>query len=134
MSNTIALDTNVLIYLHDISNPAKRAIAKNLLADNPFIPSQVVSEYLNTTRRILSLSKDELLVQTSGLFSGCTIIPVLPDTLLFAAVLVKKYQFQLFDAVIVAASIEGNCSILYSEDMQHGIVVDKSLTIINPFL
>jgi predicted nucleic acid-binding protein len=89
MSNTIALDTNVLIYLHDISNPAKRAIAKNLLADNPFIPSQVVSEYLNTTRRILSLSKDELLVQTSGLFSGCTIIPVLPDTLLFAAVLVK---------------------------------------------
>jgi predicted nucleic acid-binding protein len=133
-SKTIALDTNVLIYLHDNSSPAKREIAKNLLAENPMIPSQVISEYLNTTRRLLNLSKDELLIQTSGLLSDCTIISVLPGTLLFAAALIKKYRFQLFDAVIVAASIEGHCSILYSEDMQHGLVVDKSLTIINPFL
>ena len=134
MTNNIALDTNVLIYLHDSSNPDKRAIAKNLLADNPRIPSQVVSEYLNTTRRLLSLSKEELLIQASGLFSGCTILPSLPDTLLFASSLVKKYQFQLFDAVIVAAAIEGHCNILYSEDMHHGLVVDKCLTITNPFL
>ena len=134
MTNNIALDTNVLIYLHDSSNPDKRAIAKNLLADNPRIPSQVVSEYLNTTRRLLSLSKEELLIQASGLFSGCIILPSLPDTLLFASSLVKKYQFQLFDAVIVAAAIEGHCNILYSEDMHHGLVVDKCLTITNPFL
>lgn len=125
--------TNVLIYLHDNSNQDKRTIAQNLLADNPQISSQVVSEYLNTTRRLLNLSKEELLRQTSGLFSGCTIMPVLPQTLLFAANLVKKYQFQLFDAIIVAAAVEGNCNILYSEDMHHGLVVDKNLTIINPF-
>lgn len=134
MTNNIALDTNVLIYLHDSSNPDKRAIAKNLLADNPRIPSQVVSEYLNTTRRLLNLSKEELLIQASGLFSGCTILPSLPETLLFASSLVKKYQFQLFDAVIVAAAIEAHCNILYSEDMHHGLVVDKCLTITNPFL
>ena len=134
MTNNIALDTNVLIYLHDGSNPDRRAIAKNLLADNPRIPSQVVSEYLNTTRRLLSLSKEELLIQASGLFSGCIILPSLPDNLLFSSSLVKKYQFQLFDAVIVAAAIEGHCNILYSEDMHHGLVVDKCLTITNPFL
>jgi predicted nucleic acid-binding protein len=134
MSKNIALDTNVLIYLHDNSSSNKRAIAKDLLADNPFIPSQVISEYLNTTRRLLQLSKDVLLVQTSNLLAGCTIIPVLPNTLLFAAALVKKYNFQLFDAVIVAASKESNCAVLYSEDMQHGLIVEKSLTIINPFL
>jgi predicted nucleic acid-binding protein len=133
-NNNIALDTNVLIYLHDNSSQAKREIAKDLLSDNPFIPSQVVSEYLNTTRRLLPISKDELLEQASNLLSGCTIIPVLPGTLLFASTLVKKYKFQLFDAIIVAASIEGNCAILYSEDMQHGLIVEKKLTIINPFL
>lgn len=132
-SEIIALDTNVLIYLHDNSNPVKREIAKNLLAGNPQIPSQVISEYLNTTRRLLNLSKEELLIQTSKLFAGCAIIPVLPNTLVFAATLVNKYQFQLFDSIIVAASIESNCSALYSEDMQNGLVVDKSLTIINPF-
>jgi predicted nucleic acid-binding protein len=133
-SKNIALDTNVLIYLHDNSSPNKRAIAKDLLAENPFIPSQVISEYLNTTRRLLQLSKDELLVQTSNLFIDCTIIPVLPNTLLLAATLVKKYHFQLFDAVIVAAAKESNCAVLYSEDMQHGLMVEKGLTIINPFL
>lgn len=130
----VALDTNVLIYLHDDSNPLKRAISKNLLSDNPRIPSQVVSEYLNVSRRLLGLSKEELLIQSSGLFSGCNIIPTLPNTLLFAAGLVKKHQFQLFDAIIVASAIDGNCTILYSEDMHHRLVVNKSLTIINPFL
>jgi len=129
-----ALDTNVLIYLHDNSNPNKRTIAKNLLADNPGIPSQVISEYLNTTRRLLQVSKEDLLEPTSSLFSGCTIIPTLPHTLLFAAKLVRKYQFQLFDAVIIAAAIEGRCEILFSEDMHHRLVVEKSLTIINPFV
>ncbi len=55
MNETIALDTNVLIYLHDGSGSNKRIIAQGLLADNPYIPSQVVSEYLNTTRRLLNL-------------------------------------------------------------------------------
>ena len=132
--NIVALDTNILIYLHDSSSPVKRYIAKDLLADNPAIPSQVISEYLNTTRRLLQLSKDELLINAANLLAGCNIIPVLPDTLLFAASLVKSYNFQLFDAVIVAASIKGNCAVLYSEDMQHGLIVEKSLTIINPFL
>ena len=45
-----------------------------------------------------------------------------------------KDKFQLFDAVIVASAIEGHCDILYSEDMHHSLVVDKSLTIINPFI
>ena len=133
MNKVIAIDTNVLIYLHDNSDQGKRIIAQNLLADNPKISSQVVSEYLNTTRRLLALSKEDLLIQTSGLFAACIITTVLPSTLLFAANLVKKYQFQLFDAIIVASAIEGNCNILYSEDLHHGLVVDKSLTIINPF-
>ena len=134
MANKVALDTNVLIYLHDNSDSHKRTIAQNLLADEPAISTQVISEYLNTTRRLLNLSKEDLLTQTAKLFAGCTIMPVLPHTMLFAAELVKKYKFQLFDAIIVAVAIEERCDILYSEDMQHKLVVNKSLTIVNPFL
>lgn len=67
MASKFALDTNVLIYLHDQSNPEKREIAKNLLADIPCISSQVISEYLNTTRRLLQLSKEDLLLQACSL-------------------------------------------------------------------
>lgn len=134
MANDIAIDTNVLIYLHDSSSPKKRDISKNLLADNPAISSQVISEYLNTTRRLLNVSKEDLLANTSVLFSDCPITHVSPETLLFAASLVKKYHFQLFDAVIVASAVESGCKTLYSEDVQHGLVVNKKITILNPFL
>ncbi len=59
----VALDTNILIYLHDNSNITKRSIAKELAADIPKISTQVISEYLNTLRRIVNLSKSDLLIQ-----------------------------------------------------------------------
>jgi predicted nucleic acid-binding protein len=129
-----ALDTNVLIYLYEDFNPEKLAVAKGLLADLPKIPAQVVSKFLNTCKRLLPLNKTELLREAASLFRECPIIPVQPSTLAYAAGLTDRYKFQLFDAVIVAAAIEGRCRILYSEDMQHKLVVDKSITIINPFL
>jgi len=56
------------------------------------------------------------------------------ETLKLAKKLIKKYNFQLFDSVVVASSLEANCSILYSEDMHNGLIVEKKLTIINPFI
>jgi predicted nucleic acid-binding protein len=46
----------------------------------------------------------------------------------------EKYQFQLFDSIIVASAIESGCQMLFSEDMQHNLLVEKSLKIINPFV
>jgi predicted nucleic acid-binding protein len=129
----IAVDTNVLIYLHDGLNSSKKSAAESILAENPNIPAQVISEYLNTTRRLLTLSKENLLLQTSELFSNCEIIPISSSTLLKSAELIKKFQFQLFDAIIVAASLQAGCDILYSEDMHHGLLINNSLTILNPF-
>jgi predicted nucleic acid-binding protein len=69
--NLYAADTNVLVYLHDNSNNTKRAIAQNILADNPKIPAQVISEYLNTTKRILNIPKSELLIFDAIIVSAC---------------------------------------------------------------
>ena len=120
MTSNASVDTNVLIYLHDASAPLKRQKAKTPVAGNPAIPAQVISGYLNTPRRLLSLSNDDLLFRTAGLFQPCSILPTLPSTLYLASSLHKKYRFQLFDAIIVSASVEGGCEILYSEDKQHG--------------
>jgi predicted nucleic acid-binding protein len=48
--------------------------------------------------------------------------------------LVKKYDFQIFDGIIVASALEAGCDNLYSADMQHGLVVDGALRIVNPYL
>jgi len=45
----------------------------------------------------------------------------------------EKYKYSYWDSLILASALENSCSILYSEDMQHGQVIEDSLKIINPF-
>ncbi|MEM9670832.1 MAG: hypothetical protein AAF950_18120 [Pseudomonadota bacterium] len=47
--------------------------------------------------------------------------------------LVDRHRFSIFDAMIVATALRAECQILYSEDMQDGMIVDRRLEIINPF-
>ena len=61
-------------------------------------------------------------------------IPVSADIIRVAHTLIKKYQFQYFDALIVASALDADCNVLYSEDMQHGLFINNSLRIVNPFL
>jgi predicted nucleic acid-binding protein len=111
----------------------KRAIAKNILSENPRISTQVISEFINVARRQLQIPKAELIDYCAHLMKDCQIDSVSCSTLFAAGVLVKKYDFQIFDSIIVAAALEANCTLLYSEDMQHGLNVN-GMTIVNPFL
>jgi hypothetical protein len=43
--------------------------------------------------------------------------------------LINRYDFQIFDGIIIAAALEANCSILYSEDMQNGQIIENTLKI-----
>jgi predicted nucleic acid-binding protein len=129
-----ALDTNILIYLYDDISSYKREIAEGLLENSPMISSQVTSEYLNVSKRLLKLPKLEVFEKCNRVFEFCEIKPVSQSTLNIAEELIKQYDFQIFDAIIVATSLQENCTILYSEDMHHNLIVENKLKIINPFL
>ncbi|GAB4401635.1 MAG: hypothetical protein OHK0053_24610 [Microscillaceae bacterium] len=68
------------------------------------------------------------------LLSNCTLVPITSQTVELAHHLPQKYHFQYFDSLIVAAALENECKTLYTEDMQHGLLVENSLSILNPFL
>jgi predicted nucleic acid-binding protein len=54
--------------------------------------------------------------------------------LIFSAVKIhSKCKFSFFDSLIVAAALEENCDILYSEDMQDGQIIENTLKIVNSF-
>jgi len=128
-----ALDTNVLIYLEG-DDIIKRKIAETLLSYNPVIPSQVITEFINVTRRLRKIPKLQLIVEASALFRHCLIPSLKHSTLDLAKNLIDRYDFQIFDSIVVALAIEANCVILYSEDMQHNLTVFQQLKIINPFI
>jgi predicted nucleic acid-binding protein len=134
MNELFALDTNVLVYLGG-NDAAKRKVAETLLSCDPIIPAQVVSEYINVTRRLRSgVTKRQLVAQTADLLRHCPIAPLTQSTLDLAEVLIEKYDFQIFDSIIVASALEAGCSTLYSEDMQHHQLIEGKLKIVNPFL
>lgn len=45
----------------------------------------------------------------------------------------KKYKLFYWDCFIIASALECGCSIMYSEDMQDGQIIEENLRIRNPF-
>ena len=94
---------------------------------------QVLNEVANVAHTKMKLdwaATRELL----GLFRlGLQIVPVTVAVHELGLRLAERHQFHIYDAIIVAAALEADCDILYSEDMHHGLRVDGRLTITNPF-
>lgn len=55
------------------------------------------------------------------------------DTLLQADELCDRYHFSPYDSIHIECALELNCQYFLSEDMQDGLIVDKKLTIRNPY-
>ena len=44
-----------------------------------------------------------------------------------------RYKYNYWDSLIIASALQNNCSILYTEDLQDGQVIENALKIVNPF-
>jgi predicted nucleic acid-binding protein len=130
----IALDTNILLYGVSVDDERKRKISCKLIDRQPVIFPQNLSEFINVLLNRWKYPKHNIEIAIKEILSDCLLEPTSPDTYLNAFELVKKYDFQIFDAIIVSSALASGCEILYTEDMQHGLLVEKQLTIINPFL
>jgi len=130
----IALDTNILIYNHGLDGNPRRLISESFFREGPVISPQVISEYINVMQRVFKIEKNELIEMCIRWLRKCTIQPIVFSTIARAQYLIKRYDFQIFDGIIVASALEAGCDTLYSADMQDGLIVDGTLKIANPFV
>jgi predicted nucleic acid-binding protein len=128
------IDTNILIYALDVAFPMKKQISDTLIDSLPNICTQNISELANVCLRKFKFDKISTFQIINTLLKKCVLVNCTNSTYLYAENLIGKYRFQLFDAIIVASAIESGCKILHTEDMQHGLIIDKTLTINNSFL
>ena len=135
MNANCFIDTNILIYCYTDTEPIKRAIAQKV-ASNPssFISLQVINEFINTLHKKFTVNWDDILIAFSEVKNNFNIHINNATTIELACHIAHTYQYAFYDSSIIAASIQCGCKILYSEDMQHQQVIEKSLTIINPFV
>jgi predicted nucleic acid-binding protein len=125
-------DTNVLLYLLS-ADPLKADRAEALLTDGGTISVQVLNEFAAVALRKLAMSVTELREILEPVRSVCRVEPVTEDTHDQALALAERYGFSFYDALLIAAALRAGCARLYSEDLQHGQVIDRRLRIINPF-
>lgn len=127
------LDSNICLYILD-NEHVKFAKAKELLENRPVVSTQVVLENINVCVKKLKKENDFATAHARSLQSACLVKPISNDTMTLAIKVFERYGYSIFDSLIIAAAIESGCHVLYSEDMQHGHVIEGKLKIINPFL
>ena len=124
-------DTNVLLYAVRPEDPrAERA--RLLLADGGLISVQALNEFTNVARRKLGQPWGEINEKLGAVRALCEVKPVTVATHERALALAERYGYQIYDAMQLASALENGCSILYTEDLQHGQQIE-GLTIRNPF-
>jgi predicted nucleic acid-binding protein len=129
----VFFDTNILLYLLS-ADTAKADKAEDLIAAGGCISIQVLNEFASVTSRKLGMPWKEIREVLEQVRAICGVIPLTVDIHEKALDVAQRYQLSLYDSLIVAAALDAGCKKLYSEDLQHGQVLSKTIRIVNPFI
>lgn len=131
-----AVDTNILFYAHDAQEPAKQHIALSLIQtlDDAALLWQVACEYLSASRKLepFGYSRQQAWQDICDLRLVWTTILPSWSVLERAQGLMGKYSLSHWDAMVLAACLEGGIATFYTEDFDAYAEVD-GIQIVNPF-
>jgi len=131
-----AVDTNVLLYVHDPRDPIKQAKATALIASltNAALIWQVACEYVAASKKLapLGFRQEDAwreLHRLQTIWQG-----VLPawNHLQRAEALLTTRSVSFWDALIIGVALESGITTLYSEDLA-GLGNFPGLRLVNPF-
>jgi predicted nucleic acid-binding protein len=125
------VDTNILIYAHDVSAGPKQIRARQLLEDLwqsrlGCLSIQVLQEfYVNVTQKVAKPLPSEAAAQIVADLSVWEVHSPRVEDVLEAIRLQERYQISFWDAMVIASGIALGCQILWSEDLNPGQVYDQ---------
>lgn len=103
--NNVAIDTNILLYSISKNENRKLTIAANLIDENPIIFPQNLSEFINVLLNRWKYPKGNMELIVSEVLNSCLLSNTSVAAYKKSFELVKKYDFQVFDAIIVASAL-----------------------------
>ncbi len=131
----VALDSNILVYaeLEPESEKGKRAAQLILgAARDGVIAAQVLGELLRVVQRKAPGGLAEAMRQVAVYRASFRIVATTAELLPIAAETALTHRLQFWDALICAASAQAGASVLLSEDMHDGLLLN-GVRLINPF-
>lgn len=138
MKDKVFLDTNIVVYAHDLSSGEKHAVAKEILdflweSRRGVISVQVLQElFVCMTKKIVK----PILIKNAKMIieylSNWQVVDNDKYITLKAIDLQEKYKFSFWDSLIIQAAIQSQANILFSEDLPDGQFI-MGTKILNPF-
>jgi predicted nucleic acid-binding protein len=134
MTDRAFLDTNVLVYVVG-QKDERTPPAEALVAAGGVVSVQILNELASVARRKLGMTWEDIGEALAAIRTLCpSPVPLTIATHDAALRIAAQHKYHIYDALVLAAALEADCTVLYSEDLQDGQVVDGRLTIRNPFL
>ena len=130
------VDTNIWLYAFvEGDDLRKSADAKSLLeaSGTVIVSPQVINEECVNLIKKAQFSEQQVQQLIESFYAKYVVVEVSKALLLKASGLREQYAFSLWDSTIVSSALHAGASVLYSEDMQAGLVVENRVRIINPF-
>jgi predicted nucleic acid-binding protein len=130
------VDSNVLVYADDRRAGPKRDRARALIRDvmlarTGVLSLQVLQEYFAVATKKLGIAPAAARRRVA-LLSRLDVVILGVEDLLAAIDLHRLHGFSIWDALVIRASLNAGCRVLYSEDLQDGQRID-GLEVVNPF-
>jgi predicted nucleic acid-binding protein len=130
------VDTNVLVYAFDASEPTKRARALLLLEDPAIdivLSAQVLNEfYWTVTRKLTPALPTDVAQEVVRELARGRVVAMDAGLVEEAIAFSRRHRISLWDAGIVVAAQQSGCRELLSEDLTNGQVFG-SVTVRDPF-
>jgi len=137
MSGKAFVDTNVLIYAHDMDAKAKHETAKRVLQElwrerTGVLSMQILQEfYVNVTRKISRpIPKESARLLVSTYSTWC--IDTTHAEITSAFQIEDKWHIGFWDALVLASAIKSGAHLILSEDLNAGQTISGVL-VENPF-
>ena len=136
MSGREFIDTNVLVYADDARDRRKQARARELIRRlmrerRGVLSVQILQEFFAAATRKLGMSSEEA-KQRVSLYSRFDVVTLTPTDLLAAIDLHRMHQLSIWDSLVIRAALNGACTVLHTEDMQAGYMIEDVL-LTDPF-
>jgi len=132
MSADPFLDTNILIYAFANGDP-RASKALSFMVTGGTVSVQVLNEFVNVSRKRLARTWSEIERELAAIRTLLgPPLPLRAEDQEEAVRIAKRYNFGIYDSMMVASAIGAGCTILYTEDLHHGQKIG-ALTVRNPF-
>lgn len=132
------IDTNVLVYAHDLYETSRRPVAQALLDDlwrsrAGVVSTQVLQEFYNVvTQKFDPPMPRKAAREIIHAYAAWPVVEIDVPLILAASALEERHTLSFWDALIVEAARRSGASRVVSEDLQSGRRM-AGLTIENPF-